>query len=223
MVGLIALIAPFAVAVRYLRHGDAWPLAILLGVKHALVGVVAIYSALILLAVGVETARTIVQPAADALLALVPDTQPPASRAGLRLAASQVDAPAAATQPPPTPTPRAIIAHAPQPPVGLTPVALAYEAEGAAARMTASAPTATMPPTPSPSPTTLATTPPTATPEPARSGCDPAYPDASTCIPPGPPWDQGCAITAERRFTVRPPDPQGLDHDGDGVGCEPIA
>jgi hypothetical protein len=54
------------------------------------------------------------------------------------------------------------------------------------------------------------------------TGCDPAYPDKRTCIPPGPPFDQGCAITSERRFEVLPPDPQGLDHDGDGIGCEPI-
>lgn len=54
------------------------------------------------------------------------------------------------------------------------------------------------------------------------SACDPAYPDERTCIPPGPPFDQGCAITSERLFTVLPPDPQGLDADGDGIGCEPI-
>ncbi len=58
--------------------------------------------------------------------------------------------------------------------------------------------------------------------EPERTGCDPAYPEDRTCIPPGPPFDQGCAITSERRFDVLPPDPQGLDHDGDGIGCEPI-
>jgi hypothetical protein len=58
--------------------------------------------------------------------------------------------------------------------------------------------------------------------EPKRTGCDPAYPEERTCIPPGPPFDQGCAITSERRFEVLPPDPQGLDHDGDGIGCEPI-
>lgn len=52
--------------------------------------------------------------------------------------------------------------------------------------------------------------------------CDPAYPDENTCIRPGPPFKQGCAITDQRRFTVLPPDPQGLDHDGDGIGCEPI-
>jgi hypothetical protein len=55
-----------------------------------------------------------------------------------------------------------------------------------------------------------------------RAGCDPAYPEPRTCIPPGPPFDQGCAITAERRFEVLPPDPQSLDHDADGIGCEPI-
>lgn len=56
----------------------------------------------------------------------------------------------------------------------------------------------------------------------SRFGCDPAYPEARTCIPPGPPFDQGCAITEQRLFDVLPPDPQGLDHDGDGIGCEPI-
>ena len=58
--------------------------------------------------------------------------------------------------------------------------------------------------------------------EPERTGCDPAYPEERTCIPPGPPFDQGCAITSERLFKVLPPDPQRLDHDGDGIGCEPI-
>ena len=56
----------------------------------------------------------------------------------------------------------------------------------------------------------------------ARPGCDPAYPDQRTCIPPGPPFNQGCKITDQRRFTVLPPDPQHLDSDGDGVGCEPV-
>ncbi|MEZ4562927.1 MAG: hypothetical protein R2853_09330 [Thermomicrobiales bacterium] len=223
MIGLIALIAPFAVAVRFLLHGDSWPLAILLGVKHALLGVVAIYGALVVLAVGIETGRAITHPAADAMLALLPDAQPPASRAGQQLVAPQAGAPAAATEVPPTPTPRVIVAHAPQPRVSLTPISLAYEAMGAA-HLAAPTASATRPPAvATPPPTTRLTTLPTATPEPARSGCDPAYPEARTCIPPGPPWDQGCAITAERRFTVRPPDPQGLDHDGDGIGCEPIA
>jgi hypothetical protein len=70
--------------------------------------------------------------------------------------------------------------------------------------------------------TSLPTVGPSPEPEPTRTGCDPAYPDERTCIPPGPPFDQGCAITDERRFTVIAPDPQGLDHDGDGIGCEPI-
>ena len=64
--------------------------------------------------------------------------------------------------------------------------------------------------------------PPTPNPIPDRPDCDPAYPDERTCIPPGPPFDQGCAVTGERRFTVLPPDPQQLDHDNDGIGCEPI-
>jgi hypothetical protein len=73
---------------------------------------------------------------------------------------------------------------------------------------------------------------PTATPEralvlevptvPTRFGCDPAYPESRTCIPPGPPFNQGCAITDEREFTVLPPDPQRLDRDKDGIGCEPV-
>jgi hypothetical protein len=80
---------------------------------------------------------------------------------------------------------------------------------------------------PSLEPRRLVTSLPTVTPdlEPKaveREGCDPAYPEERTCIPPGPPFDQGCAITSERRFEVLPPDPQGLDHDGDGIGCEPI-
>jgi len=58
--------------------------------------------------------------------------------------------------------------------------------------------------------------------EPERAECDPAYPEERTCIPPGPPFDQGCAVTPERLFVVRAPDPQALDHDGDGIGCEPI-
>jgi hypothetical protein len=76
----------------------------------------------------------------------------------------------------------------------------------------------TIAPTPTPHRPT-ATAAPTA---PARSGCDPAYPELRTCIPPGPPLDFPCAITDERNFIVLPPDPRGLDHDGDGVGCEPI-
>jgi hypothetical protein len=71
--------------------------------------------------------------------------------------------------------------------------------------------------------TSLPTVTPTLEPsEPERTGCDPAYPEERTCIPPGPPFDQGCAITSERLFKVLPPDPQRLDHDDDGIGCEPI-
>jgi hypothetical protein len=57
----------------------------------------------------------------------------------------------------------------------------------------------------------------------SRQGCDPAYPEERTCIPPGPPLAAPCAITDERNFTVLPPDPRRLDRDGDGIGCEPIS
>ena len=96
-------------------------------------------------------------------------------------------------------------------------------------------PPATATPRPqAPVPRSLPTRVPAPAPEPAaeslaqlptkaeREGCDPAYPEQRTCIPPGPPFDQGCAITAERRFRVLPPDPQRLDHDNDGIGCEPM-
>jgi hypothetical protein len=68
----------------------------------------------------------------------------------------------------------------------------------------------------------LPTVPPAGSRESARTGCDPAYPEERTCIPPGPPLAQPCAITNERNFTVLPPDPRGLDRDRDGIGCEPI-
>ncbi len=90
-------------------------------------------------------------------------------------------------------------------------------------------PPTSSPPTPTPAvlPTRMATSPPQPTAEPPsqlpfraeRKNCDPAYPEERTCIPPGPPFDQGCAITSERLFKVLPPDPQHLDHDHDGIGC----
>jgi len=80
------------------------------------------------------------------------------------------------------------------------------------------------PPTPTPMPrSSLPTVTPSPVPVPARTGCDPAYPEERTCIPPGPPLDQPCAITDERNFIVLPPDPRGLDRDGDGIGCEPVS
>jgi hypothetical protein len=117
---------------------------------------------------------------------------------------------------------------------------MAIEATSSLPRSIATLPTATPPEEPAPpragyaaallpalEPLRTVTSLPTVTPalepsKPERTGCDPAYPDKRTCIPPGPPFDQGCAITSERRFEVLPPDPQGLDHDGDGIGCEPI-
>jgi ribose 1,5-bisphosphokinase PhnN len=86
-----------------------------------------------------------------------------------------------------------------------------------AAAPTSSAETVTPEATATPVPTT-----PAPEPTPDRTGCDPAYPDERTCIPPGPPLDPPCSITDERSFTVLPPDPRGLDADGNGIGCEPI-
>lgn len=221
MVGLIALIALVALvtcSIRYRRRGIDWPVVVIMGVKHALLGVIALYGLLTVLAVGAGTTRAILQPVGDTMIAFLPDSQPPASRAGQRPEARFTQALATVTPPLPTPTPRVVVAQAPQPQVKLTPAALAYEAAGAALHTTLPPASVAHTPVPAPIPTIV----PTATPEDVRSGCDPAYPDVKTCIPPGPPFDQGCAITDERRFKVLPPDPQGLDHDGDGIGCEPI-
>jgi hypothetical protein len=75
-------------------------------------------------------------------------------------------------------------------------------------------PTPTPTPTPMPMPTAAAAN---------RVNCDPAYPEQRTCIPPGPPFNQGCAITDQRLFVVLTPDPQRLDSDKDGIGCEPMS
>jgi micrococcal nuclease len=47
--------------------------------------------------------------------------------------------------------------------------------------------------------------------------CDPSYP--TVCIPPAPP-DLDCPDIRHTDFVVRPPDPHGLDGNGDGEGCE---
>lgn len=49
--------------------------------------------------------------------------------------------------------------------------------------------------------------------------CDPAYP--TLCIPSPPPVID-CGYTPARNFPVLWPDPQNLDRDKDGIGCEPI-
>jgi hypothetical protein len=46
--------------------------------------------------------------------------------------------------------------------------------------------------------------------------CDSSYPDI--CIPSSP--DVNCGDISDKRFTVLPPDPHGLDRDGDVIGCE---
>lgn len=54
-----------------------------------------------------------------------------------------------------------------------------------------------------------------------KDECDPAYPDV--CIPPKPP-DLECvdifSRSNYRNFVVLPPDPHGLDGNGNGIGCE---
>ena len=47
--------------------------------------------------------------------------------------------------------------------------------------------------------------------------CDPSYPDV--CIASALPGMK-CDDIADKDFKVLPPDPQGFDRDGDGVGCE---
>lgn len=209
---LVALITLVTLIVRSHRRGQSWPMAMLLGVKRYLLTMVMIAGVLVVLAVGVGTLRAILQPVADVALDLFPEGQPPASQARHAPEPAPTMVPADISEPLPTPTPRVVkmayFAGTPQ--VVSTPMPTSL-------RMVV-VPSSTPPPA-TPPPATL----PTATPAAARIGCDPAYPDAGTCIPPGPPFEQGCAITEERRFTVLPPDPQGMDRDGDGIGCEPVA
>jgi hypothetical protein len=182
----------------------------LAGFKSSLQGLIAVAGLLLVLVVGIGATRAILHPVAEAADALFPDGQPPASWVRQAPELQPTELPELATLPRLTPTPRAVAALIPQSYAMTLPASLPDEA--AAPPQTTATPTAT--------PTAIPATP---TPDPSRAGCDPAYPDASTCIPPGPPFEQGCAITDERRFPVLPPDPQGLDHDGDGIGCEPIA
>ena len=222
MLGPVALIAVLALpvaVVRYRLWGSGWPLAAIRGVRLTLLGVIALYGLIIAVAVGAGTTRAILHPVGDTLIALFPDSQPPASRAGRLVVATRPTEPISTQTSLPTPTPRVVVAQAPKPRVKLTPIALAYEAVVSPqdAPTTSLAPELLAASTPAPKVTA------TPAPEEDREGCDPSYPDGRTCIPPGPPWDQGCAITVERNFTVLPPDRQGLDHDRDGIGCEPIS
>jgi beta-lactam-binding protein with PASTA domain len=73
---------------------------------------------------------------------------------------------------------------------------------------------------PPPPPTTAPPPPPTSAPR----NCDPSYPDV--CLNPNA-EDYDCAggsgngpLYVEGPISVSPPDPFGLDADGDGVGCE---
>ncbi len=81
------------------------------------------------------------------------------------------------------------------------------------------------PPPPEPTPTPPPPPPPQPTPTPAPiTNCDPSYP--TVCIPIGA-ADYDCAGGSGNGpnyiagpLTVLPPDPHGLDRDGDGIGCE---
>jgi len=50
----------------------------------------------------------------------------------------------------------------------------------------------------------------------ATTDCDSSYPDI--CLPSS--SDVNCGNISDKRFKVLPPDPHGLDRDGDGIGCE---
>lgn len=214
MVSLIALIILIVLVARSCRSGRSWPMAMLAGIKTSLQGLIATAGLLLMLVVGIAAARAMLHPVAEAANALFPEGQPPASWARQAPALRPTELPEVATVPQPTPTPRVVAALIPQSYAMSMPPSLPDE--------TAASPQQAPPPPPTPTRTPIPATP-TPAPEPSRAGCDPAYPDARTCIPPGPPFDQGCAITDERRFLVLPPDPQGLDHDGDSIGCEPVA
>lgn len=217
MASLVALIALVTLIIRHHRHGHSWPMAMLTGVKRYLQGLIAIAGLLLLLVVGVGTTRAILHPVAEAMTTLFPQGQPPASWAGRRPELPATEIPAEIPASPPTPTPRVVVASTPQPRVTIPPTSIP---EAAVESPTPTpVPTRTSKPATSTPTTTLPATPVSD----VRTGCDPAYPDANTCIPPGPPFEQGCAITDERHFTVLPPDPQGLDRDNNGIGCEPVS
>jgi hypothetical protein len=216
VLSLIALIVLFTLVVRAHLHGQSWLMAMLTGFRRSLEGLFATAGLLLVLAVGIGTIRAILHPVADAALSLFPEGHPAASHARRVPEAPPTEMPVLATLPRLIPTPRAEVALIPQSYTMVMPTSLPVESEKASKP---TSPAASLP-TRIPSPAISA---PTATPAAARAGCDPAYPDAGTCIPLGPPFDQGCAVTDARRFTVLPPDPQGLDHDSDGIGCEPVA
>lgn len=81
------------------------------------------------------------------------------------------------------------------------------------------------PPPPPPTPPSPATPPPVASPPAPAQNCDPSYP--TICLQDGiGDWDcaggsgDGPNYVTDKGFQVLPPDPFGLDRDGDGVGCE---
>lgn len=214
LIALIFLISCLVFIVQSRGHGHSWPIAMLTGVKRSLQSILAATGLLLMLVLGIGTTRAILHPVAEAAIALFPEGHPATSHARRVPALSPTKSPEVATLPRSTPTPHAETARISQSYVMVIPTSIPRET------LVSPQGTPTPSPTPTPTPTPIPATP---APVPLREGCDPAYPDARTCIPPGPPFDQGCAITEERRFTVLPPDPQGLDHDNDGIGCEPVA
>lgn len=214
MASLIALIVLVILIARSRWLGHSWLMAALTGIKHSLQAMLALAGLFLMLVVGIGTARAILHPVAEAAIALFPEGQPATSYARRVPTLAPTGMPEIATLPRSTPTPHAEVALVSQSYVMVMPTSIPDET------VVSPQGTPTPPPPPTPTSTPIPATP---APAPVREGCDPAYPDARTCIPPGPPFDQGCAITDERRFTVLPPDPQGLDHDNDGIGCEPLA
>lgn len=203
MVGLIVLIILIA---RYRRQGRSWLGAISRGIGTYFVGVIAFYAVIFLLVVGFGFADTTLRPIATAVIGTLPSLQPSIAQPPRSTGITPNLTPAAITAPRRTPTPRPAVPTS-------TPLRLNLDPTPPATEPMNNTPLGSGNPM---EPTATVRIPL------GRMNCDPAYPDARTCIPPGPPFDQGCRITSERLFTVLPPDPQRLDADRDGIGCEPM-
>ncbi len=63
---LIALLALLTLIVRSHLRGESWPMALIIGVKRYLQGLIGIAGLCLVLVMGIGTARAILQPIADA-------------------------------------------------------------------------------------------------------------------------------------------------------------